>query len=93
MARNEKKRIGLAILLLGVVLIGCSQTAPKLRDGEPMSCLYFRECMYRNAKNQDKSICKDALNECLNTQRMIFCREKKNRPEKVDFGSCWDKIK
>ena len=49
--------------------------------------------MYRNKDNPDKTICKDALTECLNVERFIFCRDEKSSEEDMKFQECWDKLK
>jgi hypothetical protein len=89
MAHYEKTLISIGIALL----IGCSQTAPKLRDGELMSCFRHRYCLWSNLKNHDKSACSKADRDCsIDLQRkalkddMKYCDE--SLPKDMTVREC-----
>jgi len=85
-----------AIIIIAVaayVFAGCI-SAPKAKEyeGRPVVCLDAMRCLYYNQKNPDKSVCAALCKECAAYERMKFCNDPKNRPEGVNFQSCWDKI-
>jgi hypothetical protein len=80
MAYFKKEIIG--FIILSVFMIGC-QTAPELQRGELLSCFAHRDCLYRNAKNSDKSACNLDAIECSKDRqeertkkRLEYCEEK-----------------
>ncbi len=81
MAQFKKKRTYLAILLLGVVLVGC-KSAPILQKGESLESFSRRDCMYRNEKNP--SVCavegeeyRKSMQEKRTRNRLEYCENKK----------------
>ena len=67
-----------------ILLTGCFQSAPEKDDFETPECYVFINCMYRNQKNIDKSICavlgeacRDSLKEKRVYERIKYCGEVK----------------
>lgn len=85
------KYIPILLMLTFITFLAC-QTAPSRIAGESESCYQFRDCMYRNKDNPDKSICKDFGAECRAYSRFEYCKEEKNRPADMRFQECWDKL-
>jgi hypothetical protein len=83
----------LLCLALAAAMLACI-SSPDVDDykGRPNVCLDFARCLYYNQKNPDKSVCATYAKECAAYERMIFCRDEKNRPDGITFQSCWDKI-
>jgi len=76
------------LLLFFVLFAGCTcQRMPRQIEGELLPCYYFRDCMYRNAGNKDKSVCIDYAKECRSFIRMNKCNS--DRPEDMKFNDCW----
>ena len=67
-------KIILLTIIASFLFVGC-QCAPRKTDKELSSCYMFRDCMYRNQKNKDKSVCIDFAKECRAYRRFIFCRK------------------
>jgi hypothetical protein len=70
-----------------VSLAGC-QEPPVKNEYTNNACYLFAECMYRNEKNPDKSVCAPFGQECRAIDRFIFCRDTP-LPERIDFDKCW----
>lgn len=89
-------RLLAALIIASIVLVffttGCGQSAPIRQQGEIDACYMFRECMYRNEKNPDKTACKDFGSECRAYGRFNYCKDEKNRPDDCKFQECWDKL-
>ena len=81
------------ILIPIILLLNCStyQSAPTRGQNELEICFQFRDCMYRNKLNPDKTICKDLDSECRTYSRFEYCQDPNNRPE-MKFQECWDKL-
>lgn len=73
----------LAIAIFVVSTFGC-MSQPERKNYSYEECYLASDCMYRNAKNPDKSACSvhiqacvDAMKEGRIKQRLEYCSEKK----------------
>lgn len=84
---------GIVILIAVMAIVSqlSCMSAPDTEDyaGRPNACYDFADCLYRNEKNPDKSVCSDTGKECRAWERFAFCKDEKNRPDKMDFEKCW----
>jgi hypothetical protein len=73
----------IAIALFSAVNLNCI-TAPDRSDYNSEECFLASDCMYRNQKNLDKTICSDLTKDCVNYNReqrikarLKYCSENK----------------
>jgi len=76
------------IIILFIFIVAC-QSAPDRKDFKLDPCFSAADCLYRNQKNPDKSVCKDYISECNSFSKYEYCKQQENLPEGVDFQKCW----
>jgi hypothetical protein len=82
-----KKFTVLVLFLLVILTIGCiSKPNPKDYIDRPKSCFDRDMCYYLNQKNTER--CVDDAKECRAYGRYEYCRDEKNRPDRIDFNGC-----
>lgn len=81
------------IVLIVLLLTGCWQSAPDVKDYVTVDCYVFADCMYRNQSNPDKSVCtimsdacRDSLKEWRTYKRIEYCRQ--NKFEGISENEC-----
>jgi len=92
----------LIFILISLMFVGCvacvKKPTPMLDKKtkeyvEPISCFYYRECMYYNVVDKKgRESCKAEFMKCSKDLDFRHCREKENLPEGVNFNSCFDKL-